>query len=116
MRQLVKFIRRERDILQTHHELAIQERDRFKLSNDQFIKNLDEVRSLLQEERKKNDESNGGQRASEMNEKINQINVLRESNSNLRDQHEESLKKIVQLSCSLKEAEAQLGPLRSNYS
>ena len=91
----------------------MQENDRSRLHLDQFQTSLDESRAILDEERKKSQEMMGSDKKHvELLEKIEQTNILRESNITLRGQLELSQKKLDDLDKKLKETEVQLEPLK----
>ena len=111
--EVIKFLRREKEIVETKLQISIQENERSRLHLDQLQKSLDESRALLDEERKKSQEMVGSERKHiELLEKIEQTNILRESNITLRSQLEISQKKLDQLDKKLKETEVQLEPLK----
>ncbi|KAJ3087632.1 hypothetical protein HK102_010618, partial [Quaeritorhiza haematococci] len=113
LREVVRFLRRERDILQTKHELALQEGERLKKQVEHLQKSLDETRALLDEERKRSEDALGTERKhAELMEKINQLNILRESNVTLREQNQANMKRVETLSAELEEARGVIGPLK----
>lgn len=117
LRQLIKILRRDKDIAETSHDITKQERDRIKLQTEHIQRSLDETRVLLDEERKRNQDALGSeQKHAELMEKINQLNILRESNASLRLQSEDRSKKVVQLEQSLKTTQSQLLPLQEQIS
>ena len=111
--EVIKFLRREKEIVETKLQISMQENDRSRLHLDQFQKSLDESRAILDEERKKSQEMMGSDKKHvELLEKIEQTNILRESNITLRGQLELSQKKLDDLDKKLKETEVQLEPLK----
>lgn len=111
--EVIKFLRREKEIVETKLQISIQENERSRMQLEQFQKSLDESRALLDEERKKSQDNLGSERKhNELLEKIEQTNLLRESNITLRSQLESSQKKIDVLDQKLKSAEILIEPLR----
>lgn len=77
---------------------------------------MDETRALLDEERKSSQETLGSERKhAELMEKINQLNILRESNANLRSQSEENNRRAAEYLKKFNEAQAQIKPLKGIY-
>lgn len=115
LREVIRFLRREKDILFTKHEIVCQENQRTQLQIDHTQRSLDETRAILQEERFKNSDSvDAGRKHAELLEKVNQLNILRESNVTLRDQNENNFQKINVLQKTLSDAEDTIGPLKSD--
>jgi nucleoprotein TPR len=111
--EVIKYLRREKEIVQTKLEIALQEADRSRLQIDHLQKALDENRLLLEEERKRALESTGtDRRHHELLEKIEQSNLLRESNITLRNQFEAAQEKISVLEGKLRDALLELEPLK----
>ena len=116
LRDVVRFLRREKDILATKHELVCQENERTKLQIDHVQRSLDETRAVLNEERQKSvDALDGERKHAELLEKINQLNILRESNVTLRDQNEHNARKITELQQKINQAEETIGPLKGKW-
>ncbi|KAJ3009013.1 hypothetical protein HKX48_008214 [Thoreauomyces humboldtii] len=113
LRELVRYARNERDILQTKLDIATSEGHRSRLELTHVLGTVDELRARLDEERKKGQDSlQDSRRHQELMEKIEQANLLRESNVTLRDQVEHGTRKIKDLEEQLARATAELEPLR----
>ncbi|KAI8913929.1 hypothetical protein DFJ77DRAFT_465239 [Powellomyces hirtus] len=113
LRELVRHARSERDILQTKLDIALSENNRYLMELSLLRNNLDEARARLDEERKKGQDAlQDDKRHRELMEKIEQANLLRESNVTLRDQVEQNLAKMKVLEGKLRACESELGPLR----
>ncbi|KAJ8326896.1 Protein mlp1 [Batrachochytrium dendrobatidis] len=113
LREVIRFLRREKSILDTRLEVAVQESQRLTLQVDHVQRSLDETRALLDEETKSKQYALGNEeKHRELLEKIEQANLLRESNVTLRDQNEQTLKRLKRTEARLEEVEAQLMPLR----
>lgn len=111
---VIKYLRREKDIVETKLEMSIQESERIKLQLEHTARSLEETRFMLEEERTKGTsglESEKHHR--ELLEKIEQINLLRESNITLRTQLENTQKKVVLLEQQVQSVTAKLEPLKS---
>ncbi|KND05041.1 hypothetical protein, variant [Spizellomyces punctatus DAOM BR117] len=113
LRELVKYARNERDILRTKLDIATSENNRFKMELQHLQSTLDETRARLDEERRRSQDAlQDDRRHKELMDKIEQANLLRESNVTLRDQVEQSAKKVKDLEEKLKESVKELEPLR----
>lgn len=116
LRDVIRFVRREKEILAAQHELSMQEAKRLKQQLDHTSRALDEARALLTEERQREQASiQSAAQHAELLRKINQLNILRESNSTLRDENEKNAKRVQELEQRLKETEAKVGPLAGMY-
>ncbi|TPX30564.1 hypothetical protein SmJEL517_g05905 [Synchytrium microbalum] len=113
LKEVIKFIRRERDILQSKHELALQETQRLRQQTEHLQRSLDETRTLLDEERHRSRQALDTERHhTELLEQVNNLNILRESNSTLRQQYESASRRSTDLETRLRQMEGQLHPLR----
>ena len=113
LRQVIRFLRREKDIIQTRFDLASQENARFSIQVDHLQKSLDETRAILDEERVPNEQGNK-EKHDQLLEKIEQANLLRESNVTLRDNLESSNKKLALLESELSKTLKEMEPLKEN--
>lgn len=85
--RIIRFLRRERDLLQCHLEVAQQESIRLKLQLDQTTSSLEETRQLLESERRQVEwRQQTRAQHEELMRKINDLNLLRESNATLREE------------------------------
>ncbi|KAJ3313257.1 hypothetical protein HDV04_002241 [Boothiomyces sp. JEL0838] len=113
LNEVIKYLRREKEIVDTKLQIARQEAERSRLQIEHLQKSLDENRLILEEERKRSQESLGSERKHlELMEKIEQSNLLRESNITLRSQLEASGKKVGSLEVKIKSLEDQISPLK----
>ncbi|ORX83254.1 hypothetical protein K493DRAFT_361138 [Basidiobolus meristosporus CBS 931.73] len=110
--EVLRFVRREKEILQGQHELALQESRRLKQQLDYANQSLDETRALLAEERQREQKAiQSAMQHAEILEKINQLNILRESNVTLREENEKNIAKLQSLEKSLEETSGRIDPL-----
>ncbi|KAI8905089.1 hypothetical protein EDD86DRAFT_258023 [Gorgonomyces haynaldii] len=112
MQEVIKFLRREKEIVEAQLQLALHEQERQKVQTEHLQKSLDETRFLLEEERKRSSNGDLQEKHQELMERIEQANLLRESNVTLRVQLEESVQKLKTLEKRLLQAEGQVGPLK----
>ncbi|KAI8601052.1 hypothetical protein EDD21DRAFT_292779, partial [Dissophora ornata] len=112
LRDVIRFVRREKEILECQHELNLQESRRLKQQLEQTNRSLEETRHLLTEERGKHQEVMvSKQQHEQLLEKINQLNLLRESNTTLRAENERLQRRVMRLEESGRELQKKLDPL-----
>eukprot|EP01135_Chromosphaera_perkinsii_P004953 Nk52_evm20s305 gene=Nk52_evmTU20s305 len=112
LREIVRYLRREKDILNCEYELVRQESKRFKQQFEHSDRNLRELKIQLAEERQRS-QSNAqtDKEHSELLEKVNQMSLLRESNATLRSECERQSKKCEEYAEKVKSLEGQILPL-----
>ncbi|KAJ3414464.1 hypothetical protein HDV05_006557 [Chytridiales sp. JEL 0842] len=111
--EVIRYLRREKDILEREQEVSAQKLLRLQQQTEHLQKSLDETRAVLDSEREKGQASADSTKMhAELLEKIDSLNILRESNSTLRSQNEVSTKRIKLLEQRIKDKEAELGPLK----
>jgi nucleoprotein TPR len=113
LRSVVAYLRKEKEIVDLQLELSKQENVRLKSQIEHLTQTLEEVRTNLSEERQRAVENaaSAAQHA-ELVERINQLNILRESNATLRSQSEAHAKRAAELDTKLKALSTQLEPLQ----
>ncbi|KAG0200486.1 hypothetical protein BGX33_010972, partial [Mortierella sp. NVP41] len=107
LRDVIRYVRREKEILECQHELNLQESRRLKQQLDQTNKSLEETRALLSEER------NLQQLRERLTEKANQLSVLRDSNTLLRAENQKLLRQVSSLEENGRRLQAKLNPLNA---
>ncbi|KAJ3410259.1 hypothetical protein HDV05_003985 [Chytridiales sp. JEL 0842] len=111
--EVIRYLRREKDILQQEREMASQQTLRLEQQVELLQRSLDETRALLDNERLQGQVSTDSTKLhNELMEKIDSLNILRESNSTLRSQNEMCNKRIKLLEQRLKDRETESGPLK----
>lgn len=108
---VVRYLRRQKDILQVEHEAMSIEYRRIKTLAETLQRSLDESRARLAEEQGANQWQ--AQMASEYKallEKVEQLNILRESNSTLRREADHLASRVQQLETELEAAQNALMP------
>lgn len=114
---IVTYLRQEKEIIETQHELAIQENKRLQARLDHVSVSLDESRSDL--ERLKASVDDGARSESarqELADKMEQLSVFRESNKTLRMECEASNKEVARLQGVISSLEAKLEPFENQLS
>lgn len=111
---LVKHVRQEKDIALAQVQLLQSQHARLLSQNNTLQKSLGELRSTLEQERKRAMEALGSDKAlAELKEKIEQVNILKESNANLRLEFNSRLDRITQLEALVEKKDALIEPLKS---
>lgn len=113
LREVIRFLRREKEIVQCQFEVSRQENQRHIHQIEHLQSSIDKTKTMLDEERAQSD-SNATTLANqnELMDKLNQLNVLRESNVTLREENEKNLRKASILDTKLKEISIAVEPLR----
>ncbi|PPR07761.1 hypothetical protein CVT24_003711 [Panaeolus cyanescens] len=113
LRSVVSYLRKEKGIIELQLEMSKQENERLKVQIEHLQSNLQETRSTLAEEREKaiQNTTSAAQHA-ELVERINQLNLLRESNATLRGEAEKATKKARDLEIQLRRLSVELGPVK----
>ncbi|GJJ13307.1 hypothetical protein Clacol_007559 [Clathrus columnatus] len=113
LRPVVAYLRREKEIVDLQLELHKQENMRLKAQIEHLNRSLDETRVSLTEERERGANSvvSATQHA-ELLERINQLNLLRESNATLRSECESYRKQVESLETKLRHLSTELSPIK----
>ena len=113
LREVIKYLRREKEIAELQMDLNKQESARFRQALEHSNQSLAEIQRQLSEERVKNaSSSESSAQHAELLDKINQLSILRESNATLREETERATRRARELEASLLTANAQIDPLR----
>ncbi|KAJ7758135.1 hypothetical protein DFH07DRAFT_772602 [Mycena maculata] len=113
LRSVVAYLRKEKEIVDLQLELSKQENARLKTQIEHLSQTLNDTRATLSDERERAVENaaSAAQHA-ELVERINQLNILRESNATLRTESETHAKRSRELEVKLKRLSAQLDPAK----
>ncbi|KAL1621757.1 Protein mlp1 [Diplodia seriata] len=115
LQEVIRYLRREKEIVEVQYELQIQESKRYKQQLDHAQTQLDQTRERLNQERQnqiENQQSNVTH--TKLMETINELNLFRESSVTLRN---EARSAQAQLADKVKEVEglmAQIEPLQAS--
>ncbi|TKY85042.1 hypothetical protein EX895_006122 [Sporisorium graminicola] len=113
LHEVVGFLRREKGVVESNLEINKQDVSRLKQTVEHLNKTLAETRSELDAERTKNvSTASSATQHSELLEKINQLNELRENYSTLQESANRADARIVQLDSELRAANTELEPVR----
>ncbi|TGZ78735.1 hypothetical protein EX30DRAFT_383470 [Ascodesmis nigricans] len=114
LREVVRYLRQEKEIVDVQYELSVQEVKRLKQQLDYTRNSLDETKmQLATEQRRQADQLRGATEHKELMEKISELNLLRESNSALRSESEKRGTKVAELAKKIEELEARVQPLEA---
>ncbi|KAG7088185.1 hypothetical protein E1B28_012203 [Marasmius oreades] len=112
LRSVVGYLRKQKEIVDLQLELSKQENTRLKAQVDHLTQALNEARQTLSEERERAVEAAASAvQHNELVERINQLNILRESNAMLRADCEAQTKHAKELESKLELISRKLGPL-----
>lgn len=111
LREIVRFMKREREMLEAKLSLAETEASRLKSSLRATQKSLDEVRSELKREMEKKINTRSEEEFQHLLSQIGQLNALTDSNSHLRAQNESLVVKIASLEAELSKLRSETMPL-----
>lgn len=112
LRELVTYLKHEKEIIELNYDMALQEKKRLQQKLEHTASSLDEARLELEKERSREGDA---LRLSNEHQKVLQqledLNVLRESNSSLRSQSTYYSKKAKELEEELASLKARAEPL-----
>ncbi|KAH9992148.1 hypothetical protein BJV77DRAFT_1067895 [Russula vinacea] len=113
LRSVINYLRKEKEIVDMQLELGKQENARLKTQIGHLARDLEDTRATLSDERERaaSVAATDTQHA-ELVEKIQQLNLLRESNATLRADSEAHAKRSRELDVKLKGLIQELDPLR----
>ncbi|KAG8871481.1 hypothetical protein FRB98_000746 [Tulasnella sp. 332] len=114
LRSVIAYLRKEKEIVDLQLDLNRQQSIRLRSEVEHLTRNIEETRAQLAAERAHaaNTASSAVQH-SELLEKINQLNILRESNTTLRAETEGYRSRVHRLEEQLSALSSQLDPLQS---
>lgn len=114
LQEVIRYLRREKEIVDVQYELSMQEAKRYKQQLDHTQAQLDQTREKLNQERQNVlDKEQSNITHSKLMETINELNLFRESSVTLRN---EARQAQAQLADKVKEVEnlmAQIDPLQT---
>ncbi|KAI7470446.1 hypothetical protein KC351_g12662 [Hortaea werneckii] len=117
LQEVIRFLRREKEIVDVQYELSIQESKRLQQQLDYTNGQFEDVRQKLADERRHSQEKTAAEGStSKLMQTISELNLFREANTTLR---EEARVARVKLEENLKEVErlyAEIDPLKARVS
>ncbi|KAK4190830.1 nucleo protein TPR [Podospora australis] len=117
LRELNNYLRREKEILEVQYDIKLQEAKRLQQQLEYSQSQLDEARLKLEQERRAHTESSQSSLThKDLMEKLNELNLIRESNVTLRNEHQRAQAQLERKSKKIEELEARIQPLEVRIS
>lgn len=114
--ELNKYLHREKEILEVQYNLKNREAERLQHQVDAKQAQLEEYQLKLEQERVARNDTSASKSHEELMNKLNELNLIRESNSTLRSENKRIEHQLEQKSAKIKELEATIEPLKANIS
>ena len=114
LQEVIKYLRREKEIVDVQYELSIQESKRLQQQLDYSNGQLDDVRQKLAEERRQSSDrvANEGS-TNKLLQTINELNLYRESSTTLRNEARQAREKLDEKIQEIERLAAEIEPLKS---
>ncbi|KAK4219839.1 nucleo protein TPR [Rhypophila decipiens] len=117
LRELNNYLRREKEILEVQYDLKLQETRRLQQQLQYSQSQLDEARLKLdQERRSQSDSARNSLTHKELMDKLNELNLIRESNVTLRNENQRAQAQLEQKNQRIQVLEAKIQPLEARVS
>ena len=114
LRELNTYLRREKEILEVQYNIKLQEARRLQQQLELSESQLDETRLKLEQERRSQaDSSRASITHKELMDKLNELNILRESNVTLRNENQRGQAQLEERSVKIASLEARIQPLET---
>ncbi|KAJ2905788.1 hypothetical protein MKZ38_004465 [Zalerion maritima] len=114
LQEINSYLRREKEILEVQFDLKVQEAKRLQQQLDYTQSQLDETRLKLDEERRTQSDSGRSSMAhKELMEKLNELNLFRESSATLRNELRQAEAQIEKKNARIQELESQIQPFEA---
>ena len=113
MQEVVKYLRREKEIVDVQYELSMQESKRLQQQLEYASSQLEETRQKLAEERRESAKKMASESSTQrLAETINQLNLYRESATTLRNEAHQYREKLEEKSKELERLVNEVEPLK----
>lgn len=114
LRELNSYLRREKEILEVQYDLKTQEAKRLQQQLEYTQTQLDEARLKMDQERSQASQNNRGSMSHhDLMEKLNELNLYRESSMMLRNENARMKDAVTEKSKLVEEMEAKIQPLEA---
>ena len=114
LRELNGYLRREKEILEVQYDVKVQEARRLQQQVEISQSQLDEMRLKLEQERRAQaDAGRASMTHKELMDKLNELNIIRESNVTLRSEKDRIQAQLEEKSAKVEGLEAQIQPLEA---
>ncbi|EPE03223.1 tpr mlp1 mlp2-like protein [Ophiostoma piceae UAMH 11346] len=112
LRELNNYLRREKEILEVQYNLKVQENQRLQQKHSYAQSQLDEALLKIEQERRaQSDVSRSSQTHKELMEKLNELNLIRESNVTLRNDNQNAQNQVAIKDGKIRELQERIQPL-----
>jgi nucleoprotein TPR len=113
LHEVIKYLRREKEIVDVQYELSIQESKRLQQQLDYANGQLDDVRQKLAEERRQSSDRIASEGSTnKLMATINELNLYRESSTTLRNEARQAREKLDEKSQEIERLVSELEPLK----
>lgn len=117
MQEVVKYLRREKEIVDVQYELTMQESKRLQQQLDYANAQLEETRQKLADERRQSSEKMASEGSTQrLAQTINELNLFRESSTTLRNEARQAREKLEERSKEIERLVAELEPMKGRVS
>ncbi|KAL0469820.1 hypothetical protein QR685DRAFT_301973 [Neurospora intermedia] len=117
LRELNNYLRREKEILEVQFDLKVQEANRLQQQLDYSQSQLDEARLKLDQERRSQaDSARNSLTHKELMDKLNELNLIRESNVTLRNENLRIQAQLAMKNRKIEDLENRIQPLEARIS
>lgn len=114
LQEVIKYLRREKEIVDVQYELSVQESKRLRQQLDYAQSQLDETRQKLGEERREQaDREASAVSHNKLMQTINELNLFRESSATLRHEARQAQAQVGEKAKEIEDLNAQLEPLQA---
>lgn len=113
LRELNSYLRREKEILEVQYDLRSQEVKRMQQQHEYLQSQLDETRLKLDQERSQSSQGDRSMTHKDLMEKLNELNLYRESSMALRSENSQLKDQIGQRNTKIEELETKVQPLEA---
>ena len=114
LQEVIKYLRREKEIVDVQYELSVQEARRLQQQLDYVTSQLEESHQKLADERKKASEQDAsGASTTKLMQTLDELNLFRESSTTLRNESRQAREKLEEKSKEIEVLLAELEPLKA---
>lgn len=114
--ELNKYLHREKEILEVQYNLKVREAERLQQQMDSKQSQLEETQLKLEQERVARADTSTAKSHEELMTKLNELNLIRESNTTLRNENKRLERQLEQKNNKIQELQAKIDPLTSRVS
>lgn len=112
LQDVIKYLRREKEIVDVQYELSIQEAKRLQQQLEHANHQLEDARQSLADERSAGNDSSGTS-TDKLMQTINELNLFRESSTTLRNEARQAREKLEEKAKEVERLAIEIDPLKS---